>query len=60
MTEPTASCGGLNSGNSGSGSSSTIFPGKFSTVRPMWELSTSSDMCRMDDADDFPVVGSVS
>ncbi|XP_064939594.1 mitogen-activated protein kinase kinase kinase NPK1-like [Musa acuminata AAA Group] len=55
-------CEGLDIGGCGSGSSSgrcsTFFRGKLSSVRPIWDMSTSSDMCRLDDKDDFPVVGS--
>ncbi|CAL9200773.1 unnamed protein product [Musa hybrid cultivar] len=57
MAESTTSCEGLDNSINGSGSCSTSFPGKFSS-RPIWEMSSSGDMCRLDDKDDFPVVGS--
>ncbi|WOK99821.1 mitogen-activated protein kinase kinase kinase NPK1-like [Canna indica] len=56
--EPTTSYGDFDNGGNGSGNFSTMFPGKFSTARPIWELSTGSDMCRLDDTDDIPNVGS--
>lgn len=40
--------------------SCSIVPVEFTNVKPIWELSNSSDMCRLDDTDDFPNVGSVS
>ncbi|RWV85082.1 hypothetical protein GW17_00053152 [Ensete ventricosum] len=57
MAESTTRCEGLDNSINGSGSCSTSFPGKFSS-RPIWEMSSSGDMCRLDDKDDFPVVGS--
>ncbi|KAG6494302.1 hypothetical protein ZIOFF_049326 [Zingiber officinale] len=32
--------------------------GNFPNVRPIWELSNNSSMCRLDDTHDFPNVGS--
>lgn len=64
MVDNRTCCEGLDIGGCGSGSGSgrcsTFFRGKPSSVRPIWDMSTSSDMCRLDDKDDFPVVGSVS
>lgn len=31
---------------------------KVSPERPVWETSNDDDMCRLDDGDDFPVIGS--
>jgi hypothetical protein len=32
---------------------------KVSPARSVWETSNDDDMCRLDDGDDFPVIGSV-
>lgn len=32
---------------------------KVSLGRPVWETSNDDDMCRLDDGDDCPVIGSV-
>ncbi|KAG6533844.1 hypothetical protein ZIOFF_007722 [Zingiber officinale] len=44
--------------NGNSSRNCSIVPGEFTNVKPIWELSNSSDMCRLDDIDDFPIVGS--
>ncbi|XP_008793818.2 mitogen-activated protein kinase kinase kinase NPK1-like [Phoenix dactylifera] len=49
---------GLNNVKHACGSGSTMNPEKASTVRPSWKASTDDEMCRFDDGDDFPVVGS--
>ncbi|KAG6538157.1 hypothetical protein ZIOFF_003268 [Zingiber officinale] len=44
--------------NENSSRNCSIVPGEFTNVKPIWELNNSSDMCRLDDIDDFPIVGS--
>ncbi|KAG1359054.1 hypothetical protein COCNU_08G005000 [Cocos nucifera] len=58
MDEPTNSYEGLKDNGHVSGSCSTMYPEKLSRVKPIWEMSTSNDVCQLDDKDDFPVVGS--
>ncbi|KAG6481151.1 hypothetical protein ZIOFF_057746 [Zingiber officinale] len=36
--------------------SCSVVPKEFINVKPIWELSNSSDMCQLDDTDDFPNV----
>ncbi|XP_074589600.1 mitogen-activated protein kinase kinase kinase NPK1-like [Curcuma longa] len=38
--------------------SCSIVPKEFVNAKPIWELSNNSDMCQLDDTDDYPNVGS--
>nr|XP_010932081.1 mitogen-activated protein kinase kinase kinase NPK1 [Elaeis guineensis]XP_010932082.1 mitogen-activated protein kinase kinase kinase NPK1 [Elaeis guineensis]XP_019708706.1 mitogen-activated protein kinase kinase kinase NPK1 [Elaeis guineensis] len=57
MDEP-SSYEGLKDNGHACGSCFTMSPEKLSSVKPIWEMSTSNDVCQLDDQDDFPGVGS--
>ncbi|WOK92985.1 mitogen-activated protein kinase kinase kinase NPK1-like [Canna indica] len=58
MVGSTTSYGTSANDDNSSGGCSTMCPGSYSSFRPIWEMSISSDMCQMDDKNDFPVEGS--